>query len=432
MTRILNADGVTIADELEDTTIATHPLGVKPLGNLYIAEKNLKAAAGHFAVISDDLLLKILEWLDVSSLTCVSATCKALYGFVDCSGLFSDTLHRPFRCSHILLSQYTNIPAKNVISRFPNLNHSEFEESWTCEPFVLTDPVKSWPIFADWSIEKLGNQYNEVKFRAEAVDWPLGTYIQYMRNNTDESPLYLFDRSFADKMALTTGSYTPPSCFGADLFHILGEQRPDHKWLIIGPERSGSTFHKDPNATSAWNSVIRGSKFWILFPPTTLPPGVFVSEDQSEVTSPLSIAEWFLEFHAQARDIPGCKEGICSAGEVLHVPSGWWHLVVNLEESIAVTQNFVPESHLSNVLDFMKNKSDQVSGFIEAIQSPYNLFVERMRQTYPKLLVKGLEQARGNHVPAKRMWQELGDGHDLENKRQDNFNFGFDDDVDIT
>lgn len=52
------------------------------------------------------------------------------------------------------------------------------------------------------------------------------------------------------------------------------------------------------------------------------PPGVFVSEDQSEVTSPLSIAEWLLGFHAEARKTKGCLEGICYAGDVLHVPSG--------------------------------------------------------------------------------------------------------------
>lgn len=48
---------------------------------------------------------------------------------------------------------------------------------------------------------------------------------------------------------------------------------------------------------------------------------------------------------------------------MLYVPSGWWHLVVNLEESVALTQNFVSPAELAIVLDFMKNKSDQLSGF---------------------------------------------------------------------
>jgi len=81
-----------------------------------------------------------------------------------------------------------------------------------------------------------------------------------MADNHDESPLYLFDKAFAEKMNIKVGPqnsavYWPPACFGPDLFEVLGTERPAHRWLIIGPARSGSTFHKDPNATSAWNAV---------------------------------------------------------------------------------------------------------------------------------------------------------------------------------
>lgn len=70
-----------------------------------------------------------------------------------------------------------------------------------------------------------------------------------------------------------------------------------------------------------------------MFPPDSPPPGVYVSEDQSEVTSPLSIAEWFVSFHKEARKMPGCVEGICQAGEILHVPSGELSCTTPLEVS---------------------------------------------------------------------------------------------------
>ena len=158
-------------------------------------------------------------------------------------------------------------------------------------------------------------------FRAEAVDWTLENYHQYMTNNTDESPLYLFDKWFEEKTNMGK-EYTVPLIFKEDFFSVLGDARPDRKWMILGPERSGSSFHKDPNATSAWNAVVQGEKYWIMFPNDVTPPGVFVSEDMSEVTSPLSIAEWFEGFHSEARRVKGVKEGICGRGEVLHVPSG--------------------------------------------------------------------------------------------------------------
>ena len=292
-------------------------------------------------------------------------------------------------------------------------------------------------------------QYGDVIFKAESVDWPLKTYIEYMNNNEDESPLYLFDRLFVEKMELSVGKggqYWPPDCFGQDLFAVLGDQRPDSRWLIVGPERSGSTFHKDPNATrfvrlfpliaiivdtfSAWNAVLKGSKYWIMFPPSAslpAPPGVFVSEDQSEVTSPLSIAEWLLGFHAEARKSPGCREGICSEGEVLHIPSGWWHLVVNLEPSIAITQNFVPAAHLANVLDFLKNKPDQVSGFKKDIENPYDLFVQKMQEVHPDLLTRTLEGIELAQTGKKRKWDQLIDSSGGLDASHSAFSFGFGD-----
>lgn len=172
-----------------------------------------------------------------------------------CENLFSDVLHRPFLCAHTPLLPYVkDIPTQNLIPRLSNLSPAEFLANWTNEPFILTDPVRQWPAYQNWSIDTLLEKYAKVKFRAEAVDWPLETYIDYMKNNHDESPLYLFDRSFVEKMGIEVGKesgeqYWTPECFGEDYFAVLEAQRPDHRWLIIGPERSGSTFHKDPNAT---------------------------------------------------------------------------------------------------------------------------------------------------------------------------------------
>lgn len=306
-------------------------------------------------------------------------------------------------------------------------------EQWSSTPFILTRPVNQWSVYKEWDTTSLLQQYGSVKFRAESVDWTLQTYTSYMNNSSDESPLYLFDRSFVSKMNLDTSissknpAYSIPSCFGEDLFAVLGPSRPDDKWLIVGPTRSGSTYHKDPNGTSAWNAVLRGSKYWIMFPSSTTPPGVYVSADQSEVISPLSIAEWLLGFHAEARKTPGCIEGVCYEGEVLHVPSGWWHLVVNLDASIAITQNFVPRSHLASVLEFLKNNiGDQVSGFKKEVVDPYGTFVQRMKETHPELLEQAMVEILKRAERRKRKWDEVAaaEGSAV------GFSFGFGDDSD--
>lgn len=88
--------------------------------------------------------------------------------------------------------------------------------------------------------------------------------------------------------------------------------------------------------------MIKGSKKWVLFPPDVIPPGVHPSPDGAEVASPVSIIEWFMNFYGATKNWKKKPiECICKAGEVIFVPSGWWHLVINLEESIAITQNYV-------------------------------------------------------------------------------------------
>jgi len=304
----------------------------------------------------------------------------------------------------------------------------DFTRNWADKPFILTEPVKEWPAYQQWSTAELLLRYKNTPFRAEAVDWPLERYVAYMNHSNDESPLYLFDCRFAEKMGIHVGrdhedaAYWAPDCFGEDLFAVLGDKRPDSRWLIVGPERSGSTFHKDPNATSAWNAVLSGAKYWIMFPSSSFlppPPGVYISEDQSEVTSPLSIAEWLIGFHAEARKAPGCHEGICNEGEVLHVPSGWYHLVLNLAPSVALTQNFIPKPHLPAALSFLKDRADQISGFGSEIQDPYNIFLERLREVHPEILEQALESLEKSK---KNAWEEL-----TKRVEDNSFSFGFGD-----
>ncbi|RDA93485.1 hypothetical protein CP533_2664 [Ophiocordyceps camponoti-saundersi (nom. inval.)] len=465
-----------ISFEADGHSIPSHPLRVKPLGNLLLARgPDARAALGAWGSLPDETLMLVLEHLDQSELITLGSTCKFLYAFchsdelwkaiylrlpetrsrllewrgswrstvrafpknietsIDCGGVFSDILHRPFACTNIKLSQYVRgIPKANLIPRFDNLTYDEFAERWTEQPFILTQCIQNWPACSLWTLESLLRDYADVEFRAEAVDWTLRRYWSYMNDSRDESPLYLFDRKFVEKMDIKVGrdadaAYWRPDCFGPDLLEVLGRERPAHRWLIAGPERSGSTFHKDPNGTSAWNAVIQGAKYWIMFPPAAQVPGVYVSPDSSEVTSPLSIAEWLLTFHGEARRLPGCVEGVCLAGEILHVPSGWWHLVVNLESGIAVTQNFVPVSPslnlVSEVLSFLRDKPDQVSGFPTRVEDPYKLFVERLRAAYPDVLDRALDLA-STKGGKKRKW-ETAVGRNEE--AEEGFSFGFGD-----
>jgi hypothetical protein len=70
-------------------------------------------------------------------------------------------------------------------------------------------------------------------------------YWAYAHETTEEAPLYLFERDFAEVPGLQQDYSVPPffsrhAHHGSDLFSLLGDdRRPDHKWLVVGPKRSG-------------------------------------------------------------------------------------------------------------------------------------------------------------------------------------------------
>lgn len=323
---------------------------------------------------------------------------------IDCGFVYSDLIFIPYGNSQIdyqevfgpfieeqkyivKLHGYLNAekyPTPNdypLKSRIPRLDEStlsyhQFETEWSNHPFIVGSntscPLQRW---SPWTISWLNAKFPNVKFRQESVQWPLSLYNEYSKTNMDESPLYLFDcrsKAFEELIPDNKGYYPNPPCFAPqsnDMLTVFEESRPDHTWIITGPERSGSTWHKDPNSTDAWNVVLEGSKLWVMFPPDVKPPGVFTDNDEGEVMSPIGVAEWVKSgfWNDSLKLIEGTNcgglIGITFPGECIYVPSGWWHTVINLEDGVALTGNFIPSCKLGKVLKFMKDKTYQVSGF---------------------------------------------------------------------
>ena len=75
-----------------ESVIPQHPMGIKPTGNQFVAGNNIKAAAGMFSYLTDELLIQLLESLEPSPLLHIGATCKALYAF----SRFDDTWRTQF------------------------------------------------------------------------------------------------------------------------------------------------------------------------------------------------------------------------------------------------------------------------------------------------------------------------------------------------
>lgn len=101
--------------------------------------------------------------------------------------------------------------------------------------------------------------------------------------------------------------------------------------------------------------------------------------------------------------------------------------MVNLEAGIALTQNFVTSSkkHLAHVLSFLRDKPDQVTGFSRDVESPYDLFVERLQEKEPQLLMEAREEMNRKAAGRKRRWEEAVGSKDESEAGGGGFSFGF-------
>jgi len=94
---------------------------------------------------------------------------------------------------------------------------------------------------------------------------------------------------------------------------------------------------------------------------------------------------------------------------------------VNLDASIAITQNFVPRPHLPDVLAFLRDKPEQVSGFQKDVVDPYALFVDGLRRRDPLLLESAMRDLDAKARPGKRKW----DAAVAAQEEEGSFSFGF-------
>lgn len=75
----------------------------------------------------------------------------------------------------------------------------------------------------------------------------------------------MFAFQFGESAPSLLDDYSVPYLFEEDFFDVLDQdKRPPFRWLIIGPERSGASWHVDPALTSAWNTLLVGRKRSVL------------------------------------------------------------------------------------------------------------------------------------------------------------------------
>ena len=395
-----------------------HPLGILPEGNAYVdphGNRKRHVGLGMFSKLEDETFLEVLGFLSGKDAIQSETVSPAFMAFAREEGVWKERcldmnyskFHHSWR-STFIAGEYGVIPSEESLIKLEGIYsdhlfyavqcrryYADLKHKYDCDfkgnvqlvdrdtldrvtfvdkfektgkPILINGLVQQWPAFKNWtSREYLLNKCGDNKVACGTALWTLKEYYQYADNCVwDEVPFFVFENKFFAESELAS-DFTHDEIFGPNMFDVLSPPfKPDNRWLLIGNQMSFSQWHIDPNSTTAWNGVIQGRKLWLLLPPSCVPAGVFPSSDGSAVRQPHSLLEWFGNgLYEETKEMYGKKlhECICGPGQLMVIPRGWWHCVVNLEDdTVAVTQNFCPETHVHSVRRFLKESKHCVSG----------------------------------------------------------------------
>lgn len=250
-----------------------------------------------------------------------------------------------------------------LIERANALSREEFVDCYLIpnRPVIVTDAMERWAASGKWTPEffsrTVGDQ--EVQVYNDLFDLvnitTLSDYFEenFGRPDSDPSTEYVrwysklkdldfqwadeaFDRIKGDWSTpyfLPTTGFLVPQAQGREL--AVESSLFPYRGIFVSGRGARTRLHRDPWTSSAVLCQFYGSKSLAMYDPGQAPYLVNDGELFVDIDHPNE--ELFPDFHKAK---PGYQD-VLSPGEVLYIPSGWFHHVISLTDSISITWNFV-------------------------------------------------------------------------------------------
>lgn len=255
-------------------------------------------------------------------------------------------------------------------------------------PAVLTGLLDAWPAFShpgtSWNVQDLASRTTSrvsldggpafARMSMCSGKVTMKEYQRYCENGADgdSAPLYVFDpdiltSSFEDGIP-TCSSFSTPACFSNDAMGCINgtEYRPlPPAWLLVGVTRSGTPIHNHP-LTVAWNALLVGCKLWCCLPPDVDESLLLLNlDDESDDDFDLAAVDWF----QQCGPLPNkAKIIVQRPGEVVFLPPGWFHVVLNVDTSTAISVSLTLRRDLEEAIPLlMKEDKDFAAFWVERL-----------------------------------------------------------------
>lgn len=134
--------------------------------------------------------------------------------------------------------------------RLSELTVQDFIEEYDAveKPMLISDGCKDWKAMQAWNKTDLVEKYGDVVFKIsskgkKSIKMALRDYVTYVNQQHDHIPLYIFDATFGEKAPGLLEDYKILPYFQENFYELL-PKRPDYRWFVMGPVRSGTPWYE--------------------------------------------------------------------------------------------------------------------------------------------------------------------------------------------
>lgn len=153
--------------------------------------------------------------------------------------------------------------------------------------------------------------------------------------------------------------FSTPTLFRDDFLNDWLSTKPgasDYRFVYIGPAGSRTSVHTDVLHSNSWSAQLAGTKKWLLLPPQH----AHLVEDANGICN---IDEFPDQVVSEL-----CHEVVQRPGEIIFVPSGWYHAVENLEDSLSLNVNWIDSASLQRSWNYLLKEYRIAEHFIEDLR----------------------------------------------------------------
>lgn len=275
------------------------------------------------------------------------------------------------------------------IERRSNVSYQEFAKNYLYanKPVIITDVLRDWPALRRWSPEFFKQEFGNMKFTLNedlkgkagykangngTVEYTMDRFIDRVLSSTEENPApYFRNQILYDLFPSLKQDIEPlPEYFKPNwlpdryMVKYVGEvlNRGAALELYIGGK--GGAFpvlHYDGAGAHAFLMQVYGQKEFIIYPPNQ-EKFLYPSPEKENLSQVNSVDKPDLQkFPLFAKAEPTVF--ILQPGEMLFIPSHWWHTTKMLSPSISISANVVNQSNWHELINFvsMRRRNPLVS-----------------------------------------------------------------------